>query len=259
VAGASSVLTGSPVLATRPTSPSPTRIRVLCTASGVQTLGGAELERLAIAEEVDRADLGAHRIGDQVGDPVKPGLPRALHGQRVAQAAKELAALAFGSVRHGWDPPPIVSGFSGRSEHLDHIWRDEAAILAWRRDAAHRRSQTAGRNVHFSDYRIRVGARVAHWQAGAGTGTAADGVAANRAHLLVLYGTRPVEAPGAAGFESVTRPGRFVTLAPAGDMAAAEALLDAHAGQPDLTEAAAIRISRDYGMHDRAEAPEPAG
>jgi heme-degrading monooxygenase HmoA len=143
---------------------------------------------------------------------------------------------------------------------LSHqLWRDEAAILAWRRDAAHRRSQTAGRNVHFSDYRIRVGARVAHWQAGAGTGTAADGAAADRAHLLVLYGTRPVEAPGAAGFESVTRPGHFVTLAPAGDMAAAEALLDAHAGQPGLTEAATIRISRDYGMHDRAEAPEPAG
>jgi hypothetical protein len=31
------------------------------------------------------------------------------------------------------------------------------------------------------------------------------------------------------------------------------------AGQAGLTEAASIRISRDYGMHDRAEAPEPAG
>lgn len=36
------------------------------------------------------------------------------------------------------------------------IWRDEDAILAWRRLEKHRKAQTTGRNHHFRDYRLRV-------------------------------------------------------------------------------------------------------
>src|SRR5258706_15727523 len=38
------------------------------------------------------------------------------------------------------------------------FWRDEAAVAAWRRDAAHRAAQTAGRAGIFRDYRLRVAA-----------------------------------------------------------------------------------------------------
>jgi heme-degrading monooxygenase HmoA len=40
------------------------------------------------------------------------------------------------------------------------FWRDEAAVTAWRRDAAHRAAQTAGRAGIFRDYRLRVAAVV---------------------------------------------------------------------------------------------------
>lgn len=37
---------------------------------------------------------------------------------------------------------------------LSHqLWESEEAISAWRSDPEHQRSQTAGNNVHFADYR----------------------------------------------------------------------------------------------------------
>lgn len=35
-------------------------------------------------------------------------------------------------------------------------WRDEAAVQAWRQQAAHRAGQSEGRAAVFADYRIRV-------------------------------------------------------------------------------------------------------
>lgn len=35
-------------------------------------------------------------------------------------------------------------------------WRDEAAILAWKRDTEHQKAQHAGRNAWYSDYHVRV-------------------------------------------------------------------------------------------------------
>lgn len=36
------------------------------------------------------------------------------------------------------------------------FWRDEDALDAWRRLSAHRSAQTAGREIMFEDYRLRV-------------------------------------------------------------------------------------------------------
>jgi heme-degrading monooxygenase HmoA len=36
------------------------------------------------------------------------------------------------------------------------IWRDEAAVAAWRNHAPHRRTQSRGRAGVFRDYRLRV-------------------------------------------------------------------------------------------------------
>jgi heme-degrading monooxygenase HmoA len=38
------------------------------------------------------------------------------------------------------------------------IWRDEAAVQAWRNRSAHRATQAAGRGGVFADYRLRVAA-----------------------------------------------------------------------------------------------------
>jgi heme-degrading monooxygenase HmoA len=36
------------------------------------------------------------------------------------------------------------------------IWRDEAAVAAWRSVEAHREAQVVGRNALFVDYRLRI-------------------------------------------------------------------------------------------------------
>ncbi|MEM9063064.1 MAG: antibiotic biosynthesis monooxygenase [Pseudomonadota bacterium] len=36
------------------------------------------------------------------------------------------------------------------------FWRDEDAVVAWRRHAHHTRAQIAGRHEMFADYRLRV-------------------------------------------------------------------------------------------------------
>lgn len=36
------------------------------------------------------------------------------------------------------------------------FWRDEAAVIAWRKTSAHRTSQEAGRGGVFAGYRLRV-------------------------------------------------------------------------------------------------------
>ncbi len=139
---------------------------------------------------------------------------------------------------------------------LSHqLWDSEEAIIAWRADAEHRRSQGAGRKVHFADYRIRVGARVLHWQSGKGDMSVDHQVAPEAAHVLTLYGTTPVTAEGFESFESVNRKGHFVSLATISEADALAATLQSHVQTPGLEQAAAYSIRRDYGQFDRAQAP----
>ena len=66
----------------------------------VQPLGRAQLQRLGIAEQIDRTHLGPHRIGDQMGDLVQPFLPLGGGCQHIAQAAQKFAAVAFAAFGH---------------------------------------------------------------------------------------------------------------------------------------------------------------
>lgn len=117
-------------------------------------------------------------------------------------------------------------------------WADEEAIRAWRCDGTHRASQAAGRHVHFEGYRIRVGPEVAAEGAGR--------------FVVAAYGDAPA-GPGRV-HESVTRPGRFLTLAGAGQGDAAQAVA-ARARADGAEEVRIFAITRDYTMTDRAEAP----
>jgi heme-degrading monooxygenase HmoA len=125
---------------------------------------------------------------------------------------------------------------------LSHqLWADEDAIAAWRADPTHRASQTAGRRVHFEDYRIRVGPAL-DTPSGAGR------------YLVAAYGPRPVALAGGRGHESVNTAGRFLVLA------ACDGADDARAAaaEADTQGAEAVRlfrIDRDYTLTDRAEAP----
>jgi heme-degrading monooxygenase HmoA len=139
---------------------------------------------------------------------------------------------------------------------LSHqLWDSEDAIMTWRKDATHRRSQSAGRQVHFADYRIRVGARVLYWSAGAQEAPAPLVAASDVSHVLVLYSTKPITAPAFSAFESVNKKGVFIALATTDSYAIAKALLDKNLGASGLEEGAIYSIRRDYGQFDRAQAP----
>jgi heme-degrading monooxygenase HmoA len=130
---------------------------------------------------------------------------------------------------------------------LSHqLWQDEDALAAWRQDATHCASQSAGRKIHFEGYRIRVGAQALHLP---GDGPPPHGACR---FLVAAYGTAP--AGEGRAYESVTRPGRFVTLtdAPTGEAAQDLAARLRDDGQEEVR---GFRIARDYTMHDRAEAP----
>ena len=139
---------------------------------------------------------------------------------------------------------------------LSHqLWESEDAIINWRKDATHRRSQSAGRQVHFADYRIRVGARVLHWTPAAQDAPTTTATVCDVPHVVALYSTEPVIASPFAAFESVNTKGKFITLATQEDYTAARVLLDKSLGAPGLDEAAIYSIRRDYGQFDRTQAP----
>lgn len=139
---------------------------------------------------------------------------------------------------------------------LSHqLWDSEDAIVAWREDAVHRQSQEAGRQVHFADYRIRVGARVLHWHDGNLKEIDHEAAASNVSHVVALYGAQAVSAPGFGSFESVNHKGKFISLATTDGIEEAKTMLTAQTDAPGMEEASVYCIRRDYGQFDRAQAP----
>ncbi|WP_296428056.1 antibiotic biosynthesis monooxygenase [Yoonia sp.] len=139
---------------------------------------------------------------------------------------------------------------------LSHqLWESEEDIIAWRADATHRKSQSAGRRVHFADYRIRVGERILHWQHNAPRSIDPALPASDTAHVVALYGTQPPAIPAFAGFKSMNHDKQFVALASVRGSVAALKLLKAQISTPGLEQAAIYKIRRDYGQFDRAQAP----
>lgn len=147
--------------------------------------------------------------------------------------------------------------FLGDSDLLlsHQLWDSEDAIIAWRKDATHRSSQSAGRKVHFAAYRIRVGARVMHWTAKSEEAPNTVAAETDVSHVLALYSTQPVTGPAFDAFESVNQKGKFIALATTTGFSAAKALLDESLRAPGLEQGAIYSIRRDYGQFDRAQAP----
>jgi heme-degrading monooxygenase HmoA len=140
---------------------------------------------------------------------------------------------------------------------LSHqLWESEDAIVGWRSDPEHRRSQIAGNKVHFADYRIRVGARMLHWRAGTPDAITRVEVAPGAHHVLALYGTRPFSGAGFTAFHSVNHQNNFIALATHESRDSVEASFLSEIGRPGLDEAAVYSIRRDYGLFDRAQAPQ---
>ena len=146
---------------------------------------------------------------------------------------------------------------------LSHsLWRDEASIARWRTDREHHKSQTAGRYKHFEDYRIRI-AHVLHqyvqennveeWSK---AGLYNDSVETPDRYLVIIGSTKQPKQEQGDTFESVTDTNSFLTVHNVASEE--EGRTEVVSAQADRNVKSAIisQVSRDYGMYNRAEAPQ---
>ena len=146
---------------------------------------------------------------------------------------------------------------------LSHsLWRDEASLAKWRTNTRHHKSQAAGRNKHFEDYRIRISHVLArseldqdtvHWSRDGAYSTLASRIP----HYLVIVVSRgePLSDQGET-FASVNHEGTYVTVADFENEADARAAWATAREHSSVGAASFCLISRDYGMFDRDEAPQ---
>lgn len=160
-------------------------------------------------------------------------------------------------------------------------WRDEKALVRWRTQALHHDMQEKGRTQTFGDYHLRVGEvtrdthlpegctlheqRLDETQAGDATTIVlidarreAEWVEQAGAHDVALALGLRDDAAGLVSwdaFDAVLAPGDVILLTAWRDRQAADRYADSLA----LAEGArlrSVRVIRDYGMHDRREAPQ---
>jgi heme-degrading monooxygenase HmoA len=158
------------------------------------------------------------------------------------------------------------------------IWRDEKAVIRWRTSTRHHEIQQKGRLEVFRDYHLRVGEIIADNQLPAGqslreqrfdetaagaklvglTEGAPDGLPSepDATTVAARLGAPDEAQRGLVGwevFESIYQPGKYILLASWRDAAAAAGSPVPIAGNIRHRR---IRVIRDYGMFDRAEAPQ---
>jgi heme-degrading monooxygenase HmoA len=147
---------------------------------------------------------------------------------------------------------------------LSHqYWRDEASMVRWRTNARHYLAQTAGRHQHFADYRLRVARVIVDAAPGHAAIETTELAAYNDPaltaprYVVAIVRTRP-ERPIDDGedFSSVYRPGEHATLVVPRDRAEGEFMVRNAVTASGIAWARLCLVSRDYGMHERAEAPQ---
>jgi heme-degrading monooxygenase HmoA len=134
-------------------------------------------------------------------------------------------------------------------------WRDEQALVRWRNHMRHREAQDRGRAEIFSDYRLRVGELTD--KPGYGAAAIVTMVDARQPREFIKS-AKPedvatwLELPSAREglstwdvFEAVLTPGDIILM-----MA-----FDGPLSVPEGARLRRVRVIRDYGMHDRYQAP----
>jgi heme-degrading monooxygenase HmoA len=156
------------------------------------------------------------------------------------------------------------------------IWRDEKAVVRWRTSAHHHEAQQKGRTEVFRDYHLRVGeitadnglppeeklreqrfdetaatAKLIGLTAGVPENLPAEPSAIAAAERLNV----PADLPGLVDwdvFASIYQQGKYVLLTSWRDAAAGQWPTPNHGGFRHRL----VRVIRDYGLFDRAEAPQ---
>jgi heme-degrading monooxygenase HmoA len=160
-------------------------------------------------------------------------------------------------------------------------WKDEKALVRWRTHAEHHAVQEKGRFEILENYHLRVGQITADTrlpdgytlieqrldQTEAGAGTAVTLIDTARSRIIGPDSSAEDLArslgldPGAPGlqswdvFDAVLTPGTPIALISWRDPKSAETF-EKRSALPATLRTRQVRIIRDYGMHDRREAPQ---
>lgn len=159
-------------------------------------------------------------------------------------------------------------------------WSDEKALVRWRTLERHHEAQRRGRFDIFEDYHLRVGEIIADSHVPAGhelTSQRLDETEVGRAKVITITELSPAAGaeatsedftsatgqpiPSIAGvldreiFESIYTPGKLLLLVGWEDVSAASHWQPEAIGSGTLRHRQ-VRVVRDYGMHDRREAPQ---
>ena len=146
------------------------------------------------------------------------------------------------------------------------IWQDEGALTAWRVHGQHHKVQEIGRERVFSDYRIRI-AQVIHearpgqavWQPDRRT-PYNDPARRQPTYVLAAESKSanlPVETEWQRdAFESVYREGQFAHLIDLPDIRSGINFGQRLFADPTTEYFRVLEVMRDYGMYERAEAPQ---
>ncbi|HYD59899.1 MAG TPA: antibiotic biosynthesis monooxygenase [Noviherbaspirillum sp.] len=125
------------------------------------------------------------------------------------------------------------------------LWRDEAALVQWRRDGEHHAAQAEGRQSVFDDYRIRVIRMVDMPQDGQGP--------------LVSFYEHPaaISAEAPKQFQSLVDSDKRIALMEFTDASSACAWQKSHAERsaPPARVLCGVTM-RDYGLFERGQAPQ---
>ncbi|HEY4373290.1 MAG TPA: antibiotic biosynthesis monooxygenase [Burkholderiales bacterium] len=150
---------------------------------------------------------------------------------------------------------------------LSHsIWRDEAALTAWRTHEGHHHAQDAGRNTVFEDYRLRIAEVLREEEPGKPAWqpqrlSAYNDPAHRRPRYMAVvestserFDTLPGLKPEA--YASLNRQNEFVHVLDVPDLPVALELTDSCRIGTPAYRYRICEVERDYGMFERAEAPQ---
>ncbi len=147
---------------------------------------------------------------------------------------------------------------------LSHsLWRDEASLARWRSNETHYGAQCVGRRQLFEDYRLRIGMVVEEWTPTSGRSSGSEEGAYNdstvvppRYFATVASHGAPVQIEGFEQFRSVYRPDESIAVGVLERRADFDAIVARVTTVRNVSSVRAALVSRDYGMHERSEAPQ---
>lgn len=146
---------------------------------------------------------------------------------------------------------------------LSHsLWRDEASIARWRTNGEHHKSQTAGRFKHFEDYRIRISHVLHYAEPNADVREWSNEGAYSTPHLrtdrfiVVLRSRQQLRKQDGETFVSVTETDSYLTVFDAASEVEGQSKIEETQSAGGVLTVLLARVSRDYGLHDRTEAPQ---